>query len=202
MSLMRDFYKQTPEFVGSFAEPLKLPKAREAEVAFIGRSNVGKSSLINAVFKSRIAKTSRTPGRTQTLNLFRIKDKLSILDLPGYGFAKVPPAMRKKWNAALMEYLSNRAQLKRVFLLIDAEVGLKPADEEMLSILDAAAVPYQIILTKTDKTKDLGALQASLKEISASRAGMNPEVLASSANTGFALDEIRAAIYNIVSCKR
>ena len=200
--MMQDFFKRTPTFVGSFTDVGKLPNSREPEVAFIGRSNVGKSSLINAIFRAQIARTSRTPGRTQTLNLFRIENKLAIVDLPGYGFAKVSATARRKWNAALMEYLNKRANLRRVFLLIDAYVGPKDTDRDMMDVLDFAGIAYQIILTKTDKAKDFSALKSSLVELSRLRASMNPNVLAASANTGFGLDETRAAIYNIASCKR
>jgi len=200
--MMKEFFRNTPQFIGSFTDMGKLPNSREPEVAFIGRSNVGKSSLINAIFRAQIAKTSRTPGRTQTLNLFRVENKLMVVDLPGYGFAKVSAAARKKWNVALMEYLKGRAKLRRVFLLIDAYVGPKDTDKDMMDVLDLAGIAYQIILTKTDKIKDFNVLKASLLEISNSRASMNPEVLAASVSTGFGLDEIRAAIYNMVSCKR
>ena len=199
---MREFFKHKPEFIGAFASTGALPNSREPEVAFIGRSNVGKSSLINAVFKSEIAKTSRTPGRTQTLNLFRIKDKLMVVDLPGYGFAKVSKDEKKKWDERLMEYLTTRSQLRRVFLLIDAEVGPKGTDRDMMEALDVAGVAYQIILTKTDKAKDFNVLQASFSENSGAHPGMLAEVLATSAGRGLGLDETRWAIYNIVLCKR
>ena len=200
--MMKDFFKLAPQFVGAFTDMEKLPNSREPEVAFIGRSNVGKSSLINAIFRAQIAKTSRTPGRTQTLNLFCIENKLTVVDLPGYGFAKVSATERKRWDAALMEYLGKRANLRRVFLLIDAYVGPKDTDKDMMDALDFAGIAYQIILTKTDKAKDFSALQANLSELSRSRASMNPQVLAASANTGFGLDETRTAIYNIASCRR
>ena len=139
-------------FVLSVAKLDQLPLTEMGEVAFAGRSNVGKSSLINALFNQRkLAKTSSTPGRTQQLNYFNLADKIHLVDLPGYGFAQAPESMVKSWQKLIFAYLQGRVNLKRVFLLIDSRHGIKKVDEETMKLLDKAAVTYQIVLTKTDK---------------------------------------------------
>ena len=128
------------------------PDDQMEEIAFAGRSNVGKSSLINALTgRKGLAKTSNTPGRTQQLNYFNLADKLFLVDLPGYGFAKAPENLVKQWQKMIFAYLQGRVNLKRVFLLIDSRHGIKKVDREIMEMLDKAAVTYQIILTKSDK---------------------------------------------------
>ena len=140
------------EYVISAPNVNMCPKDTKPEYAFIGRSNVGKSSLINALTgRKTLAKTSNTPGRTQQLNYFNLANKLYIVDMPGYGFAQAPDAMVKKWQKMIFAYLQGRVNLKRVFLLIDSRHGIKKVDKEIMEMLDKAAVNYQIILTKSDK---------------------------------------------------
>ena len=148
----RRLFTRPCRFVLSAAALSQLPAADRPEVAFVGRSNVGKSSLINALFNRRnLAKTSAQPGRTQQLNYFDLDGQLYLVDLPGYGFAKAPPAEVKKWQANMFEYLRGRPTLRRVFLLIDSRFGLKPIDLEIMELLAQAAVNYQVVLTKADK---------------------------------------------------
>jgi GTP-binding protein len=138
------------KFVGSFETVGRLPKTRMTEYAFIGRSNVGKSSLINAVAGAVIARTSKTPGRTQSLNLFNFDDRIMIVDLPGYGYAKVSKTEQLRWAQRLSEYLTTRT-ISRLFILIDSRVGIKDSDIEVMSFCDANGISYQIIMTKKDK---------------------------------------------------
>lgn len=138
-------------FVGSFDTVKSLPKTQFAEYAFVGRSNVGKSSLINAIVGAPVARTSNTPGRTQTLNLFNIDDRIMIVDLPGYGYARVSRENAIRWVERLQEYLTTRRTLKRLFVLIDSRIGPRDSDLELMDFCDINAIPYQIIYTKKDK---------------------------------------------------
>ncbi len=143
---------EKPIFVGSFNKLEQLPIAKLPEVAFVGRSNVGKSSLLNALTKShKLARTSSTPGRTQSLNFFNWAEKIVLVDLPGYGYAKAPKKLVASWQGVMKDYLRGRTVLKRVFLLIDSRHGIKKVDAEMMKMLDECAITYQIILTKIDK---------------------------------------------------
>ena len=179
------------KFVGSFETVKSLPNTHFAEYAFIGRSNVGKSSLINAVVGAPIARTSNTPGRTQSLNLFNLDDRVMIVDLPGYGYAKVSKMDAMRWLNRLEEYLMTRRQLKRLFVLIDSRIGVKDADLDLMDFCDVNAIPYQIVYTKKDKkvreTKQL--------EITHTNHGaMMPEILQTSAEKKTGLDEIRGIL--------
>ena len=174
-----------------------LPPDDRPEVAFAGRSNVGKSSLINAlVNRHRLARASTEPGRTREINFFGLDDRLRLVDLPGYGFAKVSRTTARKFQDLGRAYLRGRPSLKRVYLLIDARHGLKPPDMEALDALDLAAVSYQIVLTKADKIKPAEAeaqVDATLKKI-AKRPAAFPRVIATSAEKGYGLPELRAEI--------
>lgn len=139
------------KFVGSFETVESLPKTQFAEYAFVGRSNVGKSSLINAVLGEAVARTSNTPGRTQSLNLFNVDDKVMIVDLPGYGYAKVSKEQAMRWLQRLENYLMNRRQLTRLFILIDSRIGVRDSDLDLMDFCDANGIVYQIIYTKKDK---------------------------------------------------
>ena len=139
------------KFVGSFETVKSLPNTQFAEYAFVGRSNVGKSSLINAIVGEKIARTSNTPGRTQSLNLFNMNDKSMIVDLPGYGYARVSKADAQRWLERLQEYLLNRSQLRRLFILIDSRIGPKDSDMNVMDFCDKNGICYQIVYTKKDK---------------------------------------------------
>jgi GTP-binding protein len=180
-----------------------LPPADRAEVAFAGRSNVGKSSLINALVRQGgLARTSNTPGRTQELNFFRADAvPLYLVDMPGYGFAKAPKEKVAAWTALVSNYLKGRASLARVFLLVDARHGLKPPDVQVMEMLDQAAVSYQVVLTKSDKISAIaleGVAQATTAAIKA-HAAAYPEVIVTSSVEAAGIGELRAAIARIVA---
>lgn len=175
-----------------------LPDEGWTEVAFAGRSNVGKSSLINALVRNGgLARTSNTPGRTQELNFFvPDDDPLFLVDMPGYGFAKAPKEKVKAWTKLVRAYLSGRPTLRRVFLLIDSRHGIKPPDREIMEMLDETAVPYQVVLTKGDKINEPSLDQvriATEKALSAHPAAF-PIVLATSSEKGTGIEELRATI--------
>ena len=174
-----------------------LPAPDLPEVAFAGRSNVGKSSLINGlVGRHRLARASTEPGRTREVNFFLLDDRLRLVDLPGYGFAKVSRSVARKFQDLGRAYLRGRPNLRRVYLLIDARHGLKPPDGEAMDALDQAAVSYQIVLTKADKLKaaEVEAVVARTTAAIARRPAAFPRVLATSAEKGHGLAELRAEI--------
>lgn len=174
-----------------------LPPADLPEVAFAGRSNVGKSSLINALVGQKyLARASNEPGRTREVNFFLLDDRLRLVDLPGYGFARASKVTTKKFQNLGRDYLRGRPNLKRAYLLIDARHGLKPVDTEALDAFDKAAVSYQIILTKADKIKpaEVAALVERTQKAIAKRPAAYPRVLATSAEKGTGLPELRAEI--------
>jgi len=180
-----------------------LPGADVPEVAFAGRSNVGKSSLLNALTgRKALARTSVTPGRTQELNFFDVGEPLAfrLVDMPGYGFAKAPKDMVKKWRFLVNDFLRGRAVLKRTLVLIDSRHGLKEVDREMLAMLDAAAVSYRLVLTKADKVKptDLATTIAATGAEARKRPAAHPEVLATSSETGLGIPELRAAVIEAI----
>ena len=177
-----------------------LPDGDLPEVAFAGRSNVGKSSLINAVTgRKAIARASVTPGRTQELNFFEVGEptRLRLVDMPGYGFAKAPPAVVKQWQKLVRDFLRGRAVLKRVLLLIDARHGIKPPDAEMMAMLDEAAVGYRLVLTKADKVKpsELETVLAATAAEARKHSAAFPELLATSAETKEGIDALRTAVF-------
>ena len=176
------------KFVGSFETVKSLPRTQFAEYAFIGRSNVGKSSLINAVVGAPIARTSNTPGRTQSLNLFNLDDRVMIVDLPGYGYAKVSKADAMRWLNRLEDYLLNRRQLKRLFILIDSRIGVRDSDLDLMDFCDANAIPYQIVYTKKDKKV---REQKQRQILHTAHGAMLPEILETSAEKKTGLESIR-----------
>ncbi|MDX3926573.1 MAG: ribosome biogenesis GTP-binding protein YihA/YsxC [Shinella sp.] len=187
-----------------------LPPEGPPEVAFAGRSNVGKSSLINALVGHKgLARTSNTPGRTQELNYFVPEGysgaegdlpPMALVDMPGYGYAQAPKEHVDAWTKLVFNYLRGRATLKRVYVLIDSRHGIKKNDEEVLSLLDKAAVSYQLVLTKTDKIKEAGVprLTAETMEKIRKRPAAYPEILATSSEKGAGLDELRTAILTAI----
>jgi GTP-binding protein len=190
------------DFMLSVAQLVQLPEADLDEVAFAGRSNVGKSSLINALFnQTKLAKTSSTPGRTQQLNFFNFDGKLYLVDLPGYGYAKAPEKLVKQWQKVLKDYLRGRPNLRRVFLLIDSRHGIKTEDLEIMKLLDESAVVYQIILTKIDKISatELQKTQEKVwEELKKHAAAMN-EIIATSAEKKIGLNLCRAEICSLMA---
>jgi GTP-binding protein len=179
------------------ADMSQLPDSDLPEVAFAGRSNVGKSSIVNALTgRKTLARASNEPGRTRQLNFFRLGDTLRVVDLPGYGYAKAPKTEIAKWTALTRDYLRGRAPLKRVVLLIDARLGIKAHDEDVMKALDTVAVPYQIVLTKGDKLKptELDAMAIATASAIAKRPAAHPDVIATSSETGLGIDLLRAEI--------
>ena len=176
-----------------------FPPDDRPEVCFAGRSNVGKSSLLNAITKRKsLARTSNTPGRTQQINYFSVGNKLYIVDLPGYGYAKAPLHEVKKWQKLVFSYMSGRRNLKRIFLLIDIRHGIKSNDIEIMNLLDEAAVNYQIIFTKCDKIKGqiLENLVMDYTKSLNSQIAVYPEVIISSAQKKEGIEIIRSEIEN------
>ncbi|WP_386684201.1 ribosome biogenesis GTP-binding protein YihA/YsxC [Loktanella sp. R86503] len=176
-----------------------LPPADRLEVCFAGRSNVGKSSLINALTgRKGLARASNTPGRTQEINFFTAGD-LYVVDLPGYGFANAPVAVVAKWQALLKNYLQGRPTLRRVFVLIDARHGAKAVDEEIMTLLDRAAVTFQVVMTKVDKVKGnaLDASMAATRAAMAKHPAAFPELILTSSEKGEGIAALRAVIASI-----
>ena len=191
-------------FAGGGAEFLKgvvamsgLPPADRVEVCFAGRSNVGKSSLINALTgRKGLARASNTPGRTQEINFFTLGPTHYLVDLPGYGFANAPVAVVQKWQALLKQYLSGRQTLRRAFVLIDTRHGIKAVDEEILGLLDSAAVTFQAVLTKADKVKvkDRDRVLDQVRGALSKHPAAFPEIVLTSAEKGDGIDTLRSII--------
>ncbi len=193
----RLLFAQDCTFVTGAAAPAAVPPPDLPEIAFAGRSNVGKSSLINALTGRRmLARVSKAPGRTRQLNLFRLGGRLMLVDLPGYGFARAPRSEVEAWTRLVDAYLRGRPSLRRLCLLIDARHGLKPPDTRLIAMLDADAVSYQAVLTKADKVgrAALDATRAALAAELAGHRAAHPQVLATSARDGAGIAELRAAL--------
>lgn len=174
-----------------------MPPADRLEFCFAGRSNVGKSSLINALTgRKSLARASNTPGRTQEINFFTLGENHYLVDLPGYGFANAPVAVVEKWQALLRAYLSGRASLRRAFVLIDSRHGIKPVDEEIMKLLDSAAVTFQCVLTKTDKinTAEREKMLEQVRAKLAPHPAAFPELILTSSEKGEGLETLRSAI--------
>jgi GTP-binding protein len=185
------------QFVAAAAELERLPPASLPEVAFLGRSNVGKSSLINALTgRNTLARTSNTPGRTRQLNFFDLAGRLLLVDMPGYGYAEAPKSEIARWTGLIDLYLKGRAPLRRLILLVDARHGCKDIDLATMKRLDKAAVSYQLVLTKIDKLSapERSERVAESQALLAKRPAAHPSVLATSAETGAGIPELRAIL--------
>ncbi|MDE0149484.1 MAG: ribosome biogenesis GTP-binding protein YihA/YsxC [Rhodospirillaceae bacterium] len=196
----RLLFAQQCSFVAGVVRVAGLPPDALPEVAFAGRSNVGKSSLINALTgRKALARTSNTPGRTQQVNFFDLGGRLYLVDLPGYGYARASKDKVRRWNALIRDYLRGRAGLRRVCLLIDARRGLTPGDREIMELLDISAVSYQIVLTKSDKLheSELAACLAETARAAARHPACHPDIAATSAEKDRGIAELRAALATV-----
>ena len=193
----RLLFAGTSDFLKGVVAMDGLPPADRMEVCFAGRSNVGKSTLINALTgRKALARASNTPGRTQEINFFTLADSHYLVDLPGYGFAKAPIPVVEKWQRLLKAYLSGRATLRRVFLLVDARHGVKPVDNEIMTLLGKSAVTFQVVLTKTDKLKSAELVKTTLAVMQAlaKYPAAFPEIVLTSAVKSDGLDDLRSII--------
>ncbi|WP_112662957.1 ribosome biogenesis GTP-binding protein YihA/YsxC [Microvirga flavescens] len=202
LEIGRKLFAGEADFIWAATSLKNLPPMSKVEIAFAGRSNVGKSSLINALTgRNTLARTSHTPGRTQQLNFFNIGDRLHLVDMPGYGYAAVEKEKVAAWTKLIHEYLRGRASLARVYVLIDSRHGIKQTDEAVLETLDNAAVSYQIVLTKADELKK-GEIEKCIADTAAKiakRAAAFPEIMPTSSRAGDGIPELRAAIARIVA---
>ncbi|MEO9781134.1 MAG: ribosome biogenesis GTP-binding protein YihA/YsxC [Sedimentitalea sp.] len=197
----RLLFARESEFVKGVVAMSGLPPADRVEICFAGRSNVGKSSLINALTGTKaLARASNTPGRTQEINFFTQGPDLYLVDLPGYGFANAPLPVVEKWQRLLKQYLSGRQTLRRAFVLIDARHGVKPVDAEIMSLLDSAAVTFQCVLTKTDKVKakDRDRVLAQVRTALAKHPASYPEIVLTSSEKGDGIATLRAIIAGLI----
>jgi GTP-binding protein len=189
-------------FVAGAASFDSLPPVTLPEVAFAGRSNVGKSSLVNALTGRRsLARTSSSPGHTRQINFFDLAQRLFLVDLPGYGFAQVSKSMKEAWQDLASAYLRGRPTLRRVCLLIDSRHGVKDTDRETMKNLDAAAVSYQLVLTKTDRLGASAVVRAvaDAEAVARRHGAAHPQALPTSSETGFGLPELRAQIFAVAT---
>jgi GTP-binding protein len=198
----RVLFARESRFLLGVARAAQLPPPARPEIAFAGRSNVGKSSLLNALAgRKSLARVSGTPGATRQLNFFDLGGRAYLVDLPGYGFARAGKEAVAEWNALIRAYLRGRPNLRRLCLLIDARRGVGEADRSIMLLLDEAAQPYQLVLTKSDKLPPgaLAALVATLEAETAGRGACHPLVMATSAETGAGIPELRAALAAVIA---
>ncbi|MSO70942.1 MAG: YihA family ribosome biogenesis GTP-binding protein [Alphaproteobacteria bacterium] len=192
----RILFAQSCSFIAGVTGDGKIPVSHLPEIAFAGRSNVGKSSLVNALTgRSTLARVSKTPGRTRQLNFFELGRRLGLVDLPGYGFAKAPKGEIRAWTEMMRTYLSGRANLRRVCILIDSRHGTKPSDIEFMDLLDETAVSYQLVLTKTDQINQAEGEDRKREFAALARHGaLHPRLISTSARTGAGIALLRAEL--------
>jgi GTP-binding protein len=193
----RKLFAGPVEFLKGVVDIDGLPPGDRLEVCFAGRSNVGKSSLINALTgRKALARASNTPGRTREINYFTLGERFYLVDLPGYGYAEAPVAVVRKWQALLRAYLAGRPALRRAFLLIDARHGIKKPDEEIMELLGRAAVTFQVVMTKADKpaAAELGRTVNAVRERLGREPAAYPEIVLTSAEKGLGIDVLRAIV--------
>lgn len=198
----RRLFAQECRFVLGVAKEAQLPPPGRPEIAFAGRSNVGKSSLLNALAgRKGLARVSGTPGATRQLNFFDLAGRAYLVDLPGYGFARAGKGDIAEWNALIRAYLRGRANLRRLCLLVDSRRGIGEVDRKIMALLDEAAQSYQLVLTKTDKLPEaaLAAVVGALEAETAGRGACHPTVIATSAETGAGIPELRAALAAVIA---
>jgi GTP-binding protein len=198
----RCLFAQPCEFITGVADLAQLPPMRLPEVAFSGRSNVGKSSLINALTARRqLARISQTPGRTQQINLFDLGGRLTLVDLPGYGYAKAPKPTVEAWQRLLRGYLRGRASLRRTCVLVDARHGLKDNDRAFMAMLGETAVAFQLVLTKADLVRpaELADLAGSIDVELERQLGAHPRLIVTSAHSGQGIDRLRAELAGLAA---
>ena len=197
----RHLFAQQTDFLKGVVAIDGLPADDRIEICFAGRSNVGKSTLINALTgRKALARTSNTPGRTQEINFFTAADSHYLVDLPGYGYANAPLPVVEKWQRLLKKYLSGRRSLRRAFVLIDARHGVKSVDEEILSLLDSAAVTFQCVLTKADKIKahEQEALLRQVRGALSKHPAAYPELILTSSEKGMGVETLRSTIAGLI----
>ena len=197
----RKLFAGTTDFLKGVVAMSGLPDADRIEVWFAGRSNVGKSTLINALTgRKALARASNTPGRTQEINFFTVGEEHYLVDLPGYGYANAPLPVVEKWQRLLKQYLSGRVSLRRAFVLIDMRHGIKAVDQEILKLLDASAVTFQCVLTKADKVKakDRDRVLAQVRDALQKHPAAYPEIVITSSETGDGIATLRSIIAQLV----
>ncbi|WP_340303198.1 ribosome biogenesis GTP-binding protein YihA/YsxC [Roseobacter sp. HKCCD7870] len=193
----RLLFARGADFVKGVVAMDGLPPADRLEICFAGRSNVGKSSLINALTgRKNLARASNTPGRTQEINFFTLGESHYVVDLPGYGYAEAPVAVVEKWQKLLKAYLSGRVSLRRAFVLIDTRHGIKAVDDEIMTLLDQSAVTFQVVMTKADKVKEAerNKILAQVRKALSKHPAAYPELLMTSSEKGLGIENLRALI--------
>ncbi len=194
MSSINSLFSSECRFLAGATTFSQIPFLKLPEVAFVGRSNVGKSSLINSLTGKSTARVSKTPGRTQQINFFSLGNKISLVDLPGYGYAAVSKQMRMQWDNLILDYLRYRKNLRRIFLLIDSKLGIKQNDSEIMEILDTLGLVYQIVLTKSDKRSS----NVTSDQILQSHPAAFPEIIFTSSKKREGIKQLQATIFQLI----